>query len=113
MSQRIAFLCKILNIMSVKYPGNTFDLNPKWARTLLLRILQEIFTETIPQYRNSNLTPCCGLEVQKPTQTHKSVEGLGNTFDLSPKWARTLPLGIVYVFYFIETPPPPPPQYQS
>jgi hypothetical protein len=37
------------------------------------------------------LTPCCGLEVQKPTQALKSVKGLGNTFDLNPKWARTLP----------------------
>jgi hypothetical protein len=37
------------------------------------------------------LTPCCGLEVQKPTQTLKSVKGPGNTFDINPKWARTLP----------------------
>jgi hypothetical protein len=28
------------------------------------------------------LTPCCGLEVQKPTQAHKSVKDPGNTFDL-------------------------------
>jgi hypothetical protein len=32
-----------------------------------------------------------GLEVQKPTHAIKSVKGPGNTFDLSPKWARTLP----------------------
>jgi hypothetical protein len=37
------------------------------------------------------LTLCCGLEEQKPTQALKSVKGPGNTFDLSPKWARTLP----------------------
>jgi hypothetical protein len=37
------------------------------------------------------LTPCCGLEVQKPTQTLKSFKDLANTFDLNPKWARTLP----------------------
>jgi hypothetical protein len=37
------------------------------------------------------LTPCCGLEVKAP----------GNTFDLNPKWARTLPLEIFHVV-FIE-----------
>jgi hypothetical protein len=37
------------------------------------------------------LTPCCGLEVQKPTQALKSVKDLGNTLDLHPKWAITLP----------------------
>jgi hypothetical protein len=37
------------------------------------------------------LTPCCGLEVQKPNQALKSVKGPGNTFDRSPKWSRTLP----------------------
>jgi hypothetical protein len=34
------------------------------------------------------LTPCCGLEVQKPTQALKSVKGPGNTFDLNPKWSE-------------------------
>jgi hypothetical protein len=47
------------------------------------------------------LTPCCGLEVQKPIQALMSVKGLGNTFDLNPKLARTLPLGIFHVV-FIE-----------
>jgi hypothetical protein len=37
------------------------------------------------------LTPCCGLEVQNPIQALKSVKGLGNTFDINPKWERTLP----------------------
>jgi hypothetical protein len=37
------------------------------------------------------LTPCCGLEVQKPIQALKSVKDPGNTFDLNPKWSRTLP----------------------
>jgi hypothetical protein len=35
--------------------------------------------------------PCCGLEVQNPTQALKSVEGPGNTLHLNPKWERTLP----------------------
>jgi hypothetical protein len=34
--------------LSQIWAGNTFDLNPKWARTLLLRILQDIFIETTP-----------------------------------------------------------------
>jgi len=42
------------------------------------------------------LTPCCGFEVQKPTQALRSVKGPGNTFDLNPKWARTLPFGIYF-----------------
>jgi hypothetical protein len=37
------------------------------------------------------LTHSCGLEVQKPTQALKSVKGPSNTFDLIPKWSRTLP----------------------
>jgi hypothetical protein len=40
------------------------------------------------------LTPCCGLEVQKPTQSLKTVKDPGNTFDLNLKWARTIPSGI-------------------
>jgi hypothetical protein len=37
------------------------------------------------------LTPCCGLDVQKPIQALKSIKVPGNTVDLSPKWSRTLP----------------------
>jgi len=36
-------------------------------------------------------TPCCELEVQNPTNALKSVKGPGNSFDLNPKWERTLP----------------------
>jgi hypothetical protein len=42
------------------------------------------------QYQSWYLTPCCGLEVQNPIKTLKSVKGPSNTFDLNPKWARTL-----------------------
>jgi hypothetical protein len=42
-----------------------------------------------------------GLAVQKPIQALKSIKGPGNTFDLNPKWARTLPLGIFHGI-FIE-----------
>ena len=37
------------------------------------------------------MTPYCGLEVQKPTQAVQSVKGPGYTFDLNPKWERTMP----------------------
>jgi len=50
------------------------------------------------------LTPCCGLEVQKPTQALKSVKGSGNTFEINPKWARTFPSFIYFYWKFIETP---------
>jgi hypothetical protein len=48
------------------------------------------------KYQSSFLTPCCGLEGQKSTQKLKSVKDLGNTFDLSSKWARTLP-SLIYL----------------
>jgi hypothetical protein len=46
------------------------------------------------------LTPCCGLEVQKPTQALKSVKGPRNTFDLSSKQTRTLP-SLIYFSWVI------------
>jgi hypothetical protein len=52
------------------------------------------------------LTPCCGLEVQKPTQALKSVKGPGNTFDLNPMWSRTLPSLIYFNGILKETSPP-------
>jgi hypothetical protein len=45
--------------------------------------------------------PCCGLEVQKPTQELKSVKDPGNTFDLIPKWSRTLP-SLIYFSWDIN-----------
>jgi hypothetical protein len=49
------------------------------------------------------LTPCGGVEVHKPTQAPKSVNGLDNTFDLITKWAITVPSGI-FNGIFKETP---------
>ena len=98
-------------LQSDKGPGNTFDLNPKWARNQPLGIFHEIFIEPLPlstfffKYQNRYLTPCCGLEVQKPTQALASVKGPCITYDLNPKWARTLTLGIFHGI-FIEHPPP-------
>jgi hypothetical protein len=51
------------------------------------------------------LTPCCGLEVQKPTQALQSVKDPDNTFDLNPKWARTLP-SLIYISWDIYKAPP-------
>jgi hypothetical protein len=53
-----------------------------------------IFIEPPPPYTRIKyqcwyLTLCCGLEVQIPTQALRSFKG--NTFDLNPKWSRTLP----------------------
>ena len=53
------------------------------------------------KYQSWYLTPGCGLEVQKPTLALMSIKGPGNTFDLIPKWTRTLPLG-VFQGIFIE-----------
>jgi hypothetical protein len=50
------------------------------------------------------LTPCCGLEVQKPTHALKSVKGPGNTFDINHKWSRTLP-SLIYFSWDIYRDP--------
>jgi hypothetical protein len=46
------------------------------------------------------------LEVQKPTQALQSVKGPSNTFDLNPKWSRTLP-SLIYFSWDIYRDPPP------
>jgi hypothetical protein len=51
------------------------------------------------------LTPYCGLEVQKPTQALKTVKGLGITFDINPKWSRTVP-SLIYFSWDIYREPP-------
>jgi len=63
-------------------------------------------TKKIFKYQSWYLTPCCGLEVQKPTQALKSVKGPGNTFNSNRKWARTLLFFIYFYWKFIETPLP-------
>jgi hypothetical protein len=52
------------------------------------------------------LTPCCGLEVQKPTQALQSVKNPGNTFDLNPKWSGNLPFLIYFSWDIYRDPPP-------
>jgi hypothetical protein len=75
-------------LKSVKGPGNIFDWNPKWARTLpsLIYFSWNIYRNPPSinkkiKYQCRYLTPCCGLEVQKPTQALMSVKGPGNIFD--------------------------------
>jgi len=43
--------------------------------------------------------------VQNPTQALKSVKGPGNTFDLKPKWERTLPFGMYFSWDIYRDPP--------
>jgi hypothetical protein len=43
--------------------------------------------------------------VQKPTHALQSVYGSGNTFDINPKWARTLP-SLIYFSWDIYRDPP-------
>ena len=98
-------------LQSVKGPDNTFDLNPKWARTLssLIYCSWNINRDLPPQinfkYQSWYLTPCCGLEVQKPNQALQSIKGQGNTFDLIPKCATTLP-SLIYCSLDINRDPP-------
>jgi hypothetical protein len=51
------------------------------------------------------LTPYCRLEVQKTIQALKSVKDPSNTFDLNPKWSRTLP-SLIYFSWDIYRDPP-------
>jgi hypothetical protein len=64
----------------------------------------DIYRDPPPQnkfkYQSWYLTPCCGLEVWKPTLALNSVKDPGNIFDWSPKWARTLP-SLIYVLWDI------------
>ena len=93
-------------LQSVKGQGNTFDWNPKWARTLpSLIYFYGIFIETplhnfFFKYQSWYLTSYCGLEVEKPTQALKSVKGSGNTIDINTKWSRTLP-SLIYCSWAI------------
>jgi hypothetical protein len=99
-------------LKSVKDPGNTFDRNPKWSRTLpsLIYFSWDINRDhpSIKKNQISKLilTPSCGLEVQKPTQALKSVKGPGNTFDLISRWSRTLPSLICFSWDIYRDPPP-------
>jgi len=46
------------------------------------------------------------LKTAETTQALKSVKGLGNTVDYTPKWTRTLP-DLIYLSWHIDRNPPP------
>jgi hypothetical protein len=90
---------------SVKGPGNIFDIYPKWTRTLPLGISHGVLIEPLPFQQQTIQIPklifdtLLWLEVQKPTQALTSVKGQGNTLELNPKWARTLPFWELFMGY--------------
>jgi hypothetical protein len=69
-------------------------------------IYRDPLQKNVFKYQSWYLTPCCGLEVQKPTQALMSVKGPGNTLDINPKWGRTLPF-FIYFWWDINRDPPP------
>jgi hypothetical protein len=75
-------------------------------------IFHGIFIETplhifVFKYQTWYLTPYCGFEVQKLTQALQSVKGLGYTFDLNPKWERTMPSFDILSWVIYRVPPNP------
>jgi hypothetical protein len=75
--------------------SRTFDLTPKWQRTLPFfgNCSWDMYRVTPKsKYQRWYLTPCCGLEVQKPTQAPKSVKGSGNIYKITPKVNHPLPV---------------------
>ena len=101
-----------LALKSVKDPGNIFDWNPKWTRTLpsLVYFPWDIYIDPLHKtkfnYQSWYLTPCCGLEVQKPTEELQSIKDPDNTFDLNPMWARALSSLIYFLWDIYRDPPP-------
>jgi hypothetical protein len=57
---------------------------------------------------SSHVTSCevtyCGLKVQKPTQALQSVKDLGSTFDLSPKWERSMLFFDIFLWVISRVP---------
>ena len=68
-------------LQSVKGAGNTFDWDPKWTITLpsLIYCSWDIHRDPLHKtkfkYQSWYLTPCFGLEMQKPIQALQSVKG--------------------------------------
>ena len=76
--------------MSVKGPGNTFDLSPKWARTLSLGIFHVVFIESLP------------FQQKKPIQISKLIfdtllkgEGLYKYHMRNSERQSSSPLGVL------------------
>jgi hypothetical protein len=115
-------------LKSIKDLDNTFDLIPKWSRTLpsliyfswdinrdhpSIKVLDHMgikskvlpgpLTDLSAWVGFCTSSPQQGVKYQKPTQALKSVKGPGNTFDLSPKWSRTLP-SLIYFYGILKYP---------
>jgi hypothetical protein len=98
-------------LKSAKGPGNTFDLNLKWSRTLpsliYLGLKSKVFagplTDLSAWVGFCTSSPQQGVKY-KPTQALKSANDSGNTFDLIPKWSRTLP-SLIYFSWNIYRDP--------
>ena len=71
-----------MELKGFKGPGNTFDVNTKWATTFPLGILRKIVMEPTPQSKHFRAS--YGLEAQNPMHARTSGEGPGNIFDLNP-----------------------------
>jgi hypothetical protein len=71
----------------------------------ILRTAKFLTTWGLSQRYCPGLTPYCGLEVQKPTQALQSVKGLGYTFELNPKWERTMPSFDIFSWIIYRVPP--------
>ena len=65
------------------------------------------------KYQTWYLTPCCGLEVQYPTQTLNSVKGPGSILEINPKWERMLPSFGNFSSDIHSPPPPKKSKYES
>jgi hypothetical protein len=90
-----------LEIKSKVLFGSVAELNA-WVKrpfSILIYFSRDIYSDPLIlfflKYHTRYLTPCCGLEVKKLRQVLKSAKGLGNIFDINPKWATTLP-SIIY-----------------
>jgi hypothetical protein len=90
--------------------GSFMHLNSTVGCQILTLIFEFWFVERVSinkrkyKYQIWYLTPYCGLDVGKPTQPLQSVKGVDNTFDWSPKWVRTLP-SLIYFLWDIYTDP--------
>ena len=91
-------------LKSVKGPVQYLWLKPQVGKNFAVGYFSwDIYNPTPKKITNWYLIPCCGFDLQNPAQALKSGKGPGNTFDLNPRWARTLPLGIFHGIY-IEPP---------
>ena len=95
-------------LKSVKGLGNTFDLNPKWERTLpsFDNFSWDIYSPPPPKskYQSWYLTSCCGLEVQNPTKALKSFKDSDNTFDINPSVKELCRPSTIFQGIFIGSP---------